>query len=405
MSDAVHEAFRRRALDLIDERRIDPGADPLRLREAAEAAVDEHLRRVQLGEAPPLADPAGTVDRLVRSLAHLGGLGGLLARPDIEEVFVEGSRVSFLDRSGRLAVLDEPTTADENRHAVDRLLASADRRLDASSPIVQARVLDGGARLTAVAPPVSDRLSVTIRRHADRSSTLDDLVRLGSIGEELRRFLGRVAASRASVLVSGPPGAGKTTLLAALVAAAPPTHCIRICEEVRELRMPLAHGSSYEARPAGLDGAGEIGLRALVKVVLAMRPDRIVVGEVRGEEAYELTRAVNAGTGFACTIHADSAGSALDALVHAAAMAGSRVGPEVLRSVFAGSLDLVVHVDRDGGADGPIRRRVVEVLAVDADRHGFVTTPLFRAGSGRVAVPTGKSEPARLARRLGSAQA
>ena len=119
---------------------------------------------------------------------------------------------------------------------------------------------------------------------------------------------------RSRIAVSGEPGAGKTTLAAALLAAAPPSHCVRSCEEIRELAVPITHGSYYEVRPPALDGTGEISLRDLVKFVLAMRPDRIVVGEVRGAEAFELSRAVNAGCGFLCTVHANSASEALDAL-------------------------------------------------------------------------------------------
>jgi pilus assembly protein CpaF len=170
--------------------------------------------------------------------------------------------------------------------------------------------------------------------------------------------------------------------------AAPTSHCIRCCEEVRELHVPLVHGSYYEARPPGLDGSGAITLRDLVKVVLAMRPDRIVVGEVRGAESFELTRAVNAGTGFACTVHANSATDALAALVNAALMAGENVPETVVRKVFSTSIDLVVHLDREmqGESDGPIKRQVMEILAVVPSLHDdFSVQPLFlrdRLGSG-----------------------
>ena len=122
---------------------------------------------------------------------------------------------------------------------------------------------------------------------------------------------------RSRIAVSGEPGAGKTTLAAALLSAVPTSHCVRSCEEIRELAVPVLHGGYYEIRPAGLDGTGEISLRDLVKFVLAMRPDRIVVGEVRGAEAFELTRAINAGCGFLCTLHANSAHDAVNALVNA----------------------------------------------------------------------------------------
>ena len=141
---------------------------------------------------------------------------------------------------------------------------------------------------------------------------------------------------------------------------------MRCCEEIRELSAPIAHGAYYEVRPPGLDGTGEISLRDLVKFVLAMRPDRIVVGEVRGAEAFELTRAINAGCGFMCTVHANSGPEALNALVNAALMAGENVTERVVRRVFSQALDVVVHVDRDDvprGA-GAVRRQVTEITAV-----------------------------------------
>lgn len=244
----------------------------------------------------------------------------------------------------------------------------------------RARVLNESARLTAVMPPISDRLSVTIRRYALRRETLGSLVNLGALTLPAAGLLWAIARSDSSIVVSGPPGAGKTSLLAALMAAIPAGTCIRCCEEVRELHVPIVHGSYYEARPPSLDGTGAISLRDLVKIVLAMRPDRIVVGEVRGSEAFELTRAVNAGCGFSCTVHANSAREALTALVNAALMAGENVTEGVVRNVFASSIDFVVHLDRDGIArEGEgLRRRVMEILSVVPTLGSdFTTEPLF----------------------------
>jgi pilus assembly protein CpaF len=189
-------------------------------------------------------------------------------------------------------------------------------------------------------------------------------------------------------------------LLGALIAAVPPHHCIRACEEIRELAVPLVHGGYYEVRPPGLDGTGEIDLRALVKFVLGMRPDRIVVGEVRGAEAFELTRAINAGCGFLCTVHANSASEALDALVNAALMAGENVTEPIVRRVFARSVDVVVHVER-----GATKREVREIVAVGPSlADGFTCEPLFtRAAPGRPLEWTGVM-PAALEARIDRAQ-
>jgi pilus assembly protein CpaF len=247
--------------------------------------------------------------------------------------------------------------------------------------MVQARVLDGTARLTAAIPPVGDRLSATLRRYVVRNVTLDDLVGRDSLTGEAADFLRSLMRVRSRIAVSGEPSAGKTTLAAALLAAAPASHCVRACEEVRELSVPITHGSYYEARPPAVDGSGEIDLRQLVKFVLGMRPDRIVVGEVRGAEAFELSRAVNAGCGFLCTVHANSAAEALDALVNAALMAGENVTERIVRKIFSESLDVVVHLDRDDarrdGTDS-IRRKVMAVTAVVPALHDdFSTEPVF----------------------------
>jgi pilus assembly protein CpaF len=215
-----------------------------------------------------------------------------------------------------------------------------------------------------------------------RNVKLIDLVELGSLTREAAGFLWAAMQIRSRITVSGEPGAGKTTLLAALMTAGPSSHCVRCCEEIREIAVPVTHGGYYEVRPPALDGTGEIGLRDLVKFVLAMRPDRIVVGEVRGSEAFELSRAVNAGCGFLCTVHANTAADALNALVNAALMAGENVTEQIVRKVFSESLDLVVHLDRDDqprGSEAGIRRQVMEIAAVMPSlRADFTVEPIFR---------------------------
>lgn len=402
MTVDAYEEIRRRTLDRIDSAGIDPETDSEALHHLISGTVQEYQKRTQVGDGRSLADPAATVERLLRSVSAHGHLSELLRRNDIEEVFIEGDRVTYLETSGRLVALETPTTELENRQVVERLLGATDRRLDASSPIVQARVLNGSARLTAIIPPVSDHVSATIRRYALRRQSLDSLVELGSLTAAAANFLALAMESSASTIVSGPPGAGKTSFLSALISAVPADHCIRSAEEVRELHVPILHGAYYEARPPSLDGSGEISLRDLVKMILAMRPDLIVVGEVRGSEAFELTRAVNAGCGLAATIHANSASDALKALVNAALMAGENVPDRVVRNIFASSIDLVVHLGRDVDREGVVRRETLEIRSlVPALHDDFSTEPIFeRSAPGSALQWTGAMPPAHLTDRI-----
>ena len=382
MSRDAYDLVRHVVLDVIEQRRLEPERDLTEVRIETQRAVDDFQRRARLGDEISLADPVAMVERIMRSICDLGPLTELLGRTDVEEIFIEGPRVSYLDTAGKLRGLAVPTTESENRHVVDRLLATSERHLNAQYPIVQARVLQGSARLTVAIPPISDRLSATLRRYVVRHVSLADLVRRGSLSPEAAGFLWAAMQFRSRIVVSGEPGAGKTTMLAALLSAAPASQCVRCCEEIREVSVPLTHGGYYEVRPPGLDGGSEVSLRDLVKFTLAMRPDRIVVGEVRGSEAFELSRAMNAGCGFLCTVHANSAIDALRALVNAALMAGENVGERAVRKVFSESLDLVVHLDRDDtaeqGAQPTARRQVMEIIAVSATiGEDFTQEPIF----------------------------
>ncbi len=399
----AYASIRRAVLDAVEEAKLDPRSDTEAVRALVVKAVDGYQRAAHAGTLPAggmaLSDPAAMVTRITQAICDFGPLSSLFGRSDVEEIFIEGDRVLYLDQGGRLRGLAAPTTEAENRQVIDQLLSQTQRHLDAKSPLVQARVLQGAARLSAAIPPVADQLSATLRKYTLRKETLPYLLERDSLSTAAASFLWAVMQSRRSVIVSGPPGAGKTSLLSALVAATPANHCIRCAEEIRELSAPITHGSYYEARPPALDGSGEISLRDLVKFLLAMRPDLIVVGEVRGGEAFELTRAINAGCGFLCTVHANSARDALTALVNAAIMAGENVGESIVRKVFSTALDFVVHLDRDDvnrlGPDEEARRQVMEVLAVvPAMTDDFSTEPIFvREALGKPLLWTGAFPP------------
>lgn len=395
----AYASIRRAVLEAVEAKKLDPRADAPAVRDLAAHAVETYQRAAHAGGGMALADPSAMVERVTQAICDFGPLSALFARSDVEEIFIEGDRVLYLDRGGRLRGLAAPTTEAENRQVIDQLLSQTQRHLDAKSPLVQARVLNGAARLSAAIPPIADRLSATLRKYTLRRETLPFLVERDSLTPPAAAFLWATMQSRRSLIVSGPPGAGKTSLLSALLAATPTSHCIRCAEEIRELSAPITHGSYYEARPPSLDGSGEISLRDLVKFVLAMRPDLIVVGEVRGSEAFELTRAVNAGCGFLCTVHANSAREALTALVNAAIMAGENVGEGIVRKVFASAIDFVVHLDRDDvnrvAPDEEVRRQVMEIMAVvPAMTDDFSSEPIFlREGLGKPLVWTGAYPP------------
>ncbi len=379
----AYEAIHSRVLDRIEGERLDPAVDPDAVHDAVVAEVERYQAEATVDGSFPLGDPRSMIGRILTALTGYGPMSEILARPDVEEIFGEGDNVFYIDGSGRVQGLTMPTSEAELVKAVKRLLAPTERDLNPKNPLVQARVFDGKARLTAAIPPVADRLSFTLRKYTLRRESLAYLVERDTMTPAAAGLMWAAAQAKRSTLFSGPPSAGKTSNLAAYIAAVPPSHCIRACEEIRELSVPLTLGSCYETRPAGVDGTGEITLRHLVKFILAMRPDLLVVGEVRGGEAFELTRAVNAGVGFACTVHANSAHEALSAITNAALMAGENVQEALVRKVFGQSLDFVVHLERDDPAKFDsavgIRRQVTEIVAVHPPltEDEFTTEPIF----------------------------
>ncbi len=378
---SVYHDLRRHLAEEVEERKLSPDADMEAIQRLVNETVQSYQTAAHAGDTQPLRDPTEMSRRLWHAIAGFGPITELLERPDVEEIFIEGDRISYIGSSGRLEALMAPTTEGENRQIVDRMLAGTNRRLDATSAIQQARVLDGKARLTAVIPPVSDRLSVTLRKYTIADETLATLVDRRSLPASAASFLWALAQVSASTLFSGPTGAGKTTAMSAYLRAVPDDICIRMVEEVRELHIPLSlHSSFYEASGVSMDGGRRYSLRDLIKVCLAQRVDLLCVGEVRGEEAYELTRAVNAGCGFTCTVHANSAREALSALVENSLKAGENIPEGVARRSFARGIDVVVHLDRriGSGGHGP-SRKVGEILGIAPSMAAddFTTEPIF----------------------------
>jgi pilus assembly protein CpaF len=295
-----------------------------------------------------------------------GFLGSVLADPLVEEVIVLGGERTFVVRNGVKTLLPEVIDSDALRHFVDRLLAGTGRRLDLASPIVSAQ-LEDGSRVHVTGPPVTHpaRLNVQIRRFVLASSGLDRLVELGTLPQTLAEVLADAIRSDKTILVAGAPGAGKTTMVNCLLTAVPPDRRVVTCEEVFEISADIPDITQMQTREAGLDGGGQITLRDLVRSSLRQRPDRIVVGEVRGPEALDLLLAMNAGCAGLATLHANSAIDALEKVVGYCVLAGQNVVVDYVAASLASVVDLVVFLRRR-----PTSRVVEEVIAVKGRESG-----------------------------------
>ena len=315
-------------------------------------------------------------------LTGAGPLDELLGDPDVSDVLVNGPAEVWVDR-GRGLEVASVGFPDEGavRRLAQRLAASAGRRLDVARPTVDARLADG-TRLHAVLPPVSPAGTlISLRVSRRRSFTLADLTERGTVTPVVADVLRALVRARASFLVTGGTGTGKTTLLSTLLSEVPPGERIVLVEDSGELRPEHPHVVRLEARTANVEGRGEVDLRSLVRQALRMRPDRLVVGEVRGGEAVELLAALNTGHEGGCgTLHANAC-AALPARVEALALAAG-MARDAVHSQLAAGVDAVVHLARDRRGV----RRVAEVgrLARGADGLVTVVTALSVSADGRL---------------------
>jgi pilus assembly protein CpaF len=349
------------------------------------AEGDLHARIAALVERECGLLEAGARARLVAMVAErsfgLGPLEPLLGDPEVDEVMVNGRAAVWIERAGRV----EPTAIRfgsdaELRHAIDRILAPLGRRVDEASPLADARLPDG-SRVNVVIPPLAlDGPVLTIRRFRRRGLSADELVAAGTLEPPLRDFLAACVRARCNLLVSGGTGSGKTTTLNALSAFIGEGERVVTIEDAAELRLRQRHVVRLEARPPSLEGSGEVTIRALVRNALRMRPDRIVVGEVRGPEALDMLSAMSSGhEGSLSTVHAGSPEEALRRLETLALMADVALPHAAIREQVAGAIDIVVHQARL--ADG--RRRVTEVAQVVRMAGGPATRRLYAVRDGR----------------------
>ena len=337
--------------------------------------------RELVDEAAAILSPARReqlVDLILRDTVGLGPLEELLADDQVEEVMVNGHESVYVERSGRIEPTPVRFESDQAlRDAIERILAPVGRRVDELSPMADARLADG-SRVNVVIPPLAvDGPALSVRRFSARRPGPDELVAAGTLTAEVRDLLAEAVAARRSVLVSGGTGSGKTTLLNALSAWIDPSERVVTIEDAAELRLRQPHVVRLESRPASIEGRGEVTIRDLLRNALRMRPDRIVIGEVRGAEALDLLTALNTGhDGALSTVHANSPDDALRRVETLALMAGVGLPHEAIREQLARGLDLIVHMARahDGG------RRVTEVAEVLRAAAGVAVREVWRLG-------------------------
>jgi pilus assembly protein CpaF len=355
--------------------------DPIALRDRVLADIRRHLSdepgisrddRERLASA--IADDA---------LGH-GPLERLLADDSISEIMVNGPYDIWIERHGRL--FDTNVRFDDESHMrriINKIVAEVGRRVDESSPMVDARLPDG-SRVNIIIPPLS--LSgplITIRKFSKKRLTLDELIKIGTLSDESVDFLQRCVHAELNILISGGTGSGKTTLLNALSSAIPDEDRIVTIEDAAELQLNQRHVLRLESRPKNIEGEGEVPIRELVRNSLRMRPDRIIVGEVRGAEALDMLQAMNTGhDGSLSTVHSNAPRDALSRIETMVLMAGYDLPVRAIRQQVSSALDLIVHLERleDGS------RRVTAITEVQRMEAEVVTLQdLFSFKFGEVA--------------------
>lgn len=295
-----------------------------------------------------ISEQEGLLEDICNDVLGYGPLEPLLARDDIADIMVNGAGTTYIEVDGRI----ERTNIRFRDNAqlmniCQRIVSQVGRRVDESSPICDARLLDG-SRVNVIAPPLAlDGPTLTIRKFKKDKLKLENLVSFGSVSEAGAEILRIIGACRCNVLISGGTGSGKTTLLNSLTAFIDPTERVITCEDAAELQLQQPHVVRLETRPANIEGSGAITMRDLVKNCLRMRPDRIIVGEVRGPEAFDLLQAMNTGhDGSMGTLHANTPREALSRVESMITMGGFALPAKTIREMIVGSIDVVVQASR-----------------------------------------------------------
>jgi pilus assembly protein CpaF len=379
ITDRVRERVRREGIDL--------AADS----ELADRFIREELRsyaeRALGGSAPLVDDEAAASRQILAAVTGLGPLQPLLDDPTVEELWINAPDAIFVARNGVSERVTLELTEADVRDLVERMLRSTGRRVDLSSPFVDASLPDG-SRLHVAIPDITRRhVAVNIRKFRSGMRDLRELVRLGSLTAQAGEFLHAAVWAGLNILVSGATQSGKTTMLGALLASARPEERIVTVEETFELAVSSPDWVALQCRQASLEGTGEVTLRRLVKEALRMRPDRLVVGEVREAESLDLLIALNSGLPGMCSLHANSADDALRKLTTLPLLAGRNIDSSFVVPTVATSIDLVVHAELDRSG----HRHVVEILApTGRSADGVVESTRLFTRVGATLEPTGE---------------
>lgn len=345
--------------DLVERRRSEPRFGGEDIESAIRAAVAKRAGMLSLKRQSDL------VERIIREASGLGPLEVLLEDPSVEEVMVNGPEHVYVERAGHIEPVDVSfESEDQLRNTIERILAPLGRRVDELSPMADARLPDG-SRVNVIIPPLSvDGPAVSIRRFPDRRPSVADLVEWGTLTTKMAERLATEVSNRRSILISGGTGSGKTTLLNALSGFIATEERIVTIEDAAELSLAQPHVVRLESRPPSIEGRGQVTIRDLLRNALRMRPDRILIGEVRGPEALDLLTALNTGhDGAISTVHASSARDALARMEVLALMADVGLPLDVIAAQLRRGIDLVVHISR--AADGGRRVDSVEEVGVD----------------------------------------
>jgi pilus assembly protein CpaF len=357
---------------------LEPTTDPSKTAEVRRT-IQDLFEQILAQENIVLSRPerGRMYEQIAAEILGFGPLQTLLDEEDITEIMVNGAKNIYIERRGKLHRV--PITFESNEHVmriIERIVAPLGRRIDESSPYVDARLPDG-SRVNAVIPPLSlVGPTLTIRKFAKRPITVENLIQFGSITQEAIDFLSACVKARLNIIVSGGTGSGKTTLLNILSGFIPSDDRILTIENAAELQLRQEHVVTLESRPANIEGKGEITIRALVSNSLRMRPDRIIVGECRGEEALDMLQAMNTGhDGSMTTAHSNSPRDTLSRLETMVMMSGMELPVRAIREQVSSAIDLVVHQSRM--RDGT--RKVVNITEVSGMEGDVITmTDIFQ---------------------------